>query len=170
MAEPVTSPVGFCSPRRQSSGFSATLNVVAFIKVACTRTLECDGDCDKAPPQCGQSEDCSSVVGGGNLSFTFKFSRVGDSYLCNNLGQFQTRWNKFNESLQAKVQANTLDKVTPLSDGSCTKTVPDGKDKCGRDKYKTITSKISRQYRIKKDPSVDISRTINSQDADCNFT
>lgn len=169
MTQPISSPTGICFPRRQSSGFTATINIIAFINVSCSRTLECSGDCNETPSNCNKSEDCSYRVGGGNLSFTFRFTKIGNDYLCSNIAQFNERFQIFNSKLQDKLSANTLDQVKPLPDGSCTKTVPDGNDKCGRPKFKNITNKITRAFKIKKEPSADIQKSITSQDADCNF-
>jgi hypothetical protein len=166
----IDNPEGFCSPANNTSSFTATLNVVVFIDVTCTRTLDCSGNCNEIPVGCNNPENCNYTVPGGNFSFTFRFSRLGDGYICDNRGQFNQRWAVFDEQVGRKMTLNTLNEVDDLPDGSCQLTVPNGTDCRGNPKFKVINNPITRTYSRIKIPSLRVTKTMNSQSAVCNFT
>ena len=166
----MSGPDGFCFPSQNIRSFTATLNVVVFIDVTCTRTLDCSGNCDSIPVNCNNPVNCNYTVPGGNFSYTFRFNRVGDEYICTNRLQFNQKWAVFEGKVTTKMTANTLNDVDDLPNGVCRKTVPDGTDCRGNPKYKVINSVLTRTYSTQKTPAARITKTITSQSAACNFT
>lgn len=168
----MSGPTGRCFPANNVRGFTATLNVIVFIDVTCTRTLQCSGNCDAIPALCNQPENCNYTVPGGNFSFTFTFNRVGNEYLCSNIPAFNEEWTVFEGQVNRKMTTHTLtaaDGTTNLDDGVCSKTVPDGVDCNQRPKFKVINNPLTRKYVREKTPSARVTKTINSQSAVCNF-
>lgn len=162
----ISKPNGFCFPSRSVARFTARYFVAAFIDVAWENKISFSGDCDNTPPDIVTNGNYS--VPAGNLSFTFRFERVGNDYMCVNRGDFNTAWQGFIARVNAKVQEHTLNETEEWPNGSCTKMVQEV-DKCGRAKMVPKSNPLTRNFTRKKTPSVRNQQSISSSQASCNI-